>query len=125
MVMMAEPLQATLDAVRASGNGGRVIYFAPNGRKLDDARVREFAAAREDLVLICGRYEGVDERFLRRSVDEVVSLGASRRSALHAPRSLARGGGAGSAPHGAPRQHPNLDAPRKFAFHLADAPRSD
>lgn len=75
MVMMAEPLQATLDAVRASGNGGRVIYFAPNGRKLDDTRVREFAAAREDLVLVCGRYEGVDERFLRRSVDEVVSLG--------------------------------------------------
>lgn len=75
MVMMAEPLQRTLEAVRASGNGGRVVSFAPNGRRLDDRRVRELAASGEDLILVCGRYEGIDERFLKTSVDEVVSLG--------------------------------------------------
>ncbi len=75
MVMMAEPLAETVDAIRASGNRGRVISFAPNGSRLTDKRVRELAEAGEDLVLICGRYEGIDERFLSTYVDEVVSLG--------------------------------------------------
>lgn len=75
MIMMAEPLAETLDAVRASGNRGRVLSFAPNGARLTDSRVRELAAAGEDLILVCGRYEGIDERFLETYVDEVVSLG--------------------------------------------------
>ena len=75
MVMMAEPLAQTIDAVRASGNCGRVLSFAPNGARLTDARVREIAAAKEPIVLVCGRYEGIDERFLESYVDEVVSLG--------------------------------------------------
>lgn len=75
MVMMAEPLAQTIDAVRASGNRGRVLSFAPNGARLTDARVREIAAAKEPIVLVCGRYEGIDERFLESYVDEVVSLG--------------------------------------------------
>ncbi|MDO5531935.1 tRNA (guanosine(37)-N1)-methyltransferase TrmD [Sutterella sp.] len=75
MVMMAEPLAQTLDAVRASGNRGRVVSFAPNGARLTDKRVRELAAEADSLVLICGRYEGIDERFLSTEVDEVISLG--------------------------------------------------
>ena len=75
MILMAEPLAQTVDAIRAAGNRGRVVSFAPNGRKLDDRRVREFVAAGEDVVLVCGRYEGIDERFLNRYVDEVISLG--------------------------------------------------
>lgn len=75
MVMMAEPLKQTLDAIRAAGNRGRVISFAPNGSRLTDGRVRELAAAKEPIVLVCGRYEGIDERFLETEVDEVVSLG--------------------------------------------------
>lgn len=75
MILMAEPLAQTVDAIRAAGNRGRVVSFAPNGRKLDDRRVREFVASGEDVVLICGRYEGIDERFLNRYVDEVISLG--------------------------------------------------
>ncbi|MCF0253928.1 MAG: tRNA (guanosine(37)-N1)-methyltransferase TrmD [Duodenibacillus sp.] len=75
MVMMAEPLAATLEAVRASGNRGRVIAFAPSGEPMNDARVRRWAQAQEDLVLVCGRYEGIDERFLAACVDEFVTLG--------------------------------------------------
>lgn len=75
MVMMAEPLAQTVDLIRRSGNKGRVISFAPNGTRLTDKRVREFVASGEDLILICGRYEGIDERFLSNYVDEVVSLG--------------------------------------------------
>lgn len=75
MVMMAEPLAQTLAAIRQSGNTGRVMSFAPNGTRLTDRRVREIAADEEPVVLVCGRYEGIDERFLEAEVDEVVSLG--------------------------------------------------
>lgn len=76
MVMMAEPLARTLDLIRQSGNHGRVIAFAPSGDRLTDTRVREFSSRPDDsLVLICGRYEGIDERFLSTYVDEIISLG--------------------------------------------------
>ena len=75
MVMMAEPLAATLAAIRAAGNRGRVVAFAPGGTRLTDARVREWVGAAEPLVLVCGRYEGTDQRFLDQCVDEVVSIG--------------------------------------------------
>ena len=65
MVMMAEPLAKTVEAIRAAGNHGKVISFAPNGKRLTDKRVREFVAEEKELVLLCGRYEGIDERFLR------------------------------------------------------------
>ncbi len=73
MVMLAEPLGRVLDAVRAAG-GGRVIYLTPQGRKLDHRRVLEFSFEKS-LTLLCGRYEGVDERLLERRVDEEVSIG--------------------------------------------------
>ena len=75
MVMMAEPLAQTVDMIRASGNRGRVISFAPNGTRLTDERVRRMGAEDEAVVLICGRAEGIDQRFLSTYVDEVVSLG--------------------------------------------------
>jgi len=73
MVMLAEPLEKALDAAQASG-GGKVIYLSPQGRKLDHAKVMELAG-RQAMTLLCGRYEGVDERLLRRRVDEELSLG--------------------------------------------------
>jgi tRNA (guanine37-N1)-methyltransferase len=73
MVMLAEPLERALDALQAAG-GGRVTYLSPQGRRLDHAKVVEFAG-REAVTLLCGRYEGVDERLLRRRVDEELSLG--------------------------------------------------
>ena len=73
MVMLAEPIERALDAVRTSG-GGRVIYLSPQGRKLDHRGVMEFSKEKS-LTLLCGRYEGIDERLLLRRVDEEVSIG--------------------------------------------------
>jgi tRNA (guanine37-N1)-methyltransferase len=73
MVMLAEPLERTLDAARTAG-GGRVVYLSPQGRKLDHPRVMEMVKERA-VTLLCGRYEGVDERLLRRRVDEEISIG--------------------------------------------------
>jgi tRNA (guanine37-N1)-methyltransferase len=73
MVMLAEPLERALDAAKASG-GGRVVYLSPQGRKLDHGKV--MALTKESAItLLCGRYEGVDERLLARRVDEELSLG--------------------------------------------------
>ncbi len=73
MVMLAEPLEKALDAVKAAG-GGKVIYLSPQGRKLDHEGVLEFSRL-SSLTLLCGRYEGVDERLLERRVDEELSIG--------------------------------------------------
>jgi tRNA (guanine37-N1)-methyltransferase len=75
MVMLAEPLaQAVATAKAAAAGGAKVIHLSPQGRLLDHAGV--YALARETrLILLCGRYEGVDERFIRRHVDEEVSIG--------------------------------------------------
>ena len=73
MVMLAEPLEKALDAAQAAG-GGRVIYLSPQGTKLDHRKV--MALSKESaLTLLCGRYEGVDERLVARRVDEELSLG--------------------------------------------------
>jgi tRNA (guanine37-N1)-methyltransferase len=73
MVMMAEPLERALDGIKLAG-GGRVIYLSPQGKKLDHRRVMELKEERA-LTLLCGRYEGVDERLLERRVDEEISIG--------------------------------------------------
>ena len=73
MVMLAEPLERTLDAVKSAG-GGRTLYLTPQGKKLDHRRVMDFSKEKS-LTLLCGRYEGVDERLLERRVDEEVSIG--------------------------------------------------
>jgi tRNA (guanine37-N1)-methyltransferase len=75
MVMMAEPLALALEAVRSDGGGGRVLALAPGGRPLTDARVRALASAGGSVAIVCGRYEGTDQRFLDVCVDEVVSVG--------------------------------------------------
>jgi len=75
MVMMADPLRAALHAARNAAPGpASVIYLSPQGPRLTQARVRELAS-RQRLVLLCGRYEGVDERLLASEVDEELSIG--------------------------------------------------
>ena len=75
MVMMVEPLLACLQAVRAADPApARVVYLTPQGARLDQAKVRELAT-RERLVLLCGRYEGIDERLVQSEVDEELSIG--------------------------------------------------
>lgn len=78
MVMMAEPLNAAIDAAqarqRAEGRSGRVVYLTPQARPLTDAGVRRLGEW-SGLVLLAGRYEGVDERLIEARVDEEVSIG--------------------------------------------------
>lgn len=75
MVMMIEPLRRCLEAVRAAdATPAPVIYMSPQGQPLTQRKVRELAALPR-LILLCGRYEGVDERFLEAEVDEEISIG--------------------------------------------------
>lgn len=75
MVMMLEPLERSLAAAQAArGTKAPVVLFSPAGRPLDQARVERFAEG-EGAVLVCGRYEGIDQRFIDRHVDEELSLG--------------------------------------------------
>jgi tRNA (guanine37-N1)-methyltransferase len=75
MVMLIDPLRAALQAARAADpRSARVLYMSPQGVPLSQAKARELAG-RERLILLCGRYEGVDERLLRAEVDEELSIG--------------------------------------------------
>ncbi|MFZ2650641.1 MAG: tRNA (guanosine(37)-N1)-methyltransferase TrmD [Burkholderiaceae bacterium] len=75
MVLLVEPLERALRAVReARGDAAPLVHFSPTGRRIDQAVVHEFAAGAGAL-LLCGRYEGIDQRFLDRHVDVELSLG--------------------------------------------------
>lgn len=79
MVMLAEPLAAAIGAARQAQRGAgiaaaKVIYLSPQGAALTHERVMEFKGER-GLILLAGRYEGIDERLLTREVDMEISLG--------------------------------------------------
>ncbi|HEU4458169.1 MAG TPA: tRNA (guanosine(37)-N1)-methyltransferase TrmD [Methylibium sp.] len=75
MVMLVEPLARALAAAQAArSKPAPVILFSPTGARLDQRRVGELAQG-DGAVLVCGRYEGVDQRFIDRHVDEELSLG--------------------------------------------------
>lgn len=79
MVMMAEPLWRCLQAIRAeraepAGARAPVVLFSPIGQRLDHAQVEAWSAS-AGAVLVCGRYEGIDQRFIDTCVDRQVSLG--------------------------------------------------
>ena len=75
MVMLAEPLARCLQQAQAQrGTRAPVVLFSPLGRPLDHSQVERWAAS-EGAVLVCGRYEGIDQRFIDAHVDEQVSLG--------------------------------------------------
>jgi len=75
MVMLAEPLEKAISAAKAAAEGeARVVHLSPQGRLLEHRKVVELSRESR-LVLLCGRYEGVDERLIRRKVDEELSIG--------------------------------------------------
>ncbi|HEX7788393.1 MAG TPA: tRNA (guanosine(37)-N1)-methyltransferase TrmD [Methylomirabilota bacterium] len=74
MILKPEPLAAAVDAVRAEGPGARVILLGPAGRRFTQDVARELAG-RPHLILLCGRYEGVDERVGDTVADEELSIG--------------------------------------------------
>ena len=76
-VMMAQPLKSCLDAVvrDAGERRRRVIYLSPQGRPYTQETAKRLKNDYDHLVLVCGHYEGVDERFIEQCVDEEISLG--------------------------------------------------
>jgi tRNA (guanine37-N1)-methyltransferase len=75
MVMAVEPLSSTIQAVlQEQASGTRVSLMGPQGRRLDQAGINELAG-RQGLILVCGRYEGIDERAIESEIDEEWSIG--------------------------------------------------
>jgi tRNA (guanine37-N1)-methyltransferase len=75
MLMMVQPLKEAIQAARkAAGEGVKVVYLSPQGRKLTQQGVAELATSQK-LILVCGRYEGIDERIIETEVDEEWSIG--------------------------------------------------
>ena len=74
MILKPEPLAAAVDALRPPGGEARVILLGPAGRRFSQPIARELAQ-RPHLILLCGRYEGVDERVSETVVDEELSIG--------------------------------------------------
>ncbi len=75
MVMMAEPLEQAIGHIRTQRNDpAPVVLFSPIGKRLDHAGVQRWAGS-GGAILLCGRYEGIDQRFIDTHVDEQISLG--------------------------------------------------
>ena len=77
MVMLVEPLERALAAIRAdraAGDAAPLVHFSPQGRRIDQACVERFSSG-PGAILVCGRYEGVDQRFLDRHAALELSLG--------------------------------------------------
>jgi tRNA (guanine37-N1)-methyltransferase len=75
MVMLIEPLRKALAAARqAAPDAAPVVYLSPQGRRLTQDKVRQLASLPR-MILLCGRYEGIDERLLQHEVDEELSIG--------------------------------------------------
>ena len=73
MLMMAQPLKETLSKI-STKDRGHVIYFSPQGKRLSQEKVVNFSTMKS-LTLVCGRYEGVDQRFIDKYVDEEICIG--------------------------------------------------
>lgn len=75
MLMMVQPLRDAIQmAKKQAGEGAKVIYLSPQGRKLDQAGVKELSQNNK-IILVCGRYEGIDERLIQTEIDEEWSIG--------------------------------------------------
>ncbi|MCR4783582.1 MAG: tRNA (guanosine(37)-N1)-methyltransferase TrmD [bacterium] len=75
MVMQPEPLGCAIEDAQKHGAPAHVIYLSPQGSPLNQKRVEDLAHNQQHLILICGHYEGIDERILQKYVHEEISLG--------------------------------------------------
>ncbi len=77
MLMMCEPVVDAIEAIRASGTGkSHAIYFSPVGKRLTQTMVERIAKKHQWLILLCGHYEGIDQRIIDGGwIDEVMSIG--------------------------------------------------
>jgi tRNA (guanine37-N1)-methyltransferase len=74
MVMQVQPLRAAIHRAKAAGVAAPVIYLSPQGERFDQGRAKQLAGL-ERVILVAGRYEGIDERLIRLEVDEELSVG--------------------------------------------------
>lgn len=74
MLMMIEPLKAAISMAKSTSSSARVIYLSPQGVPLDQDKV-EALAQESSLILVCGRYAGIDQRIINQYVDEEISIG--------------------------------------------------
>ncbi len=74
-VMQADPLYQCWKHVVDNYGGGHTIYFSPAGTTFNQAKAKALVADYDHLILVCGHYEGIDERFIEECVDEEISLG--------------------------------------------------
>ncbi|MCK5480944.1 MAG: tRNA (guanosine(37)-N1)-methyltransferase TrmD [Gammaproteobacteria bacterium] len=74
MVMQVQPLRAAISAARSAGVAAPVVFLSPQGRRFDQQKALELAGL-ERLILVTGRYEGIDERIIDMEVDEELSIG--------------------------------------------------
>jgi len=74
MVMKPEPLAGAIRAARKKSPAAKIVLLTPQGRRFDQTLVREFAIC-QGLVLVCGRYEGIDERIRADFIDDEISIG--------------------------------------------------
>lgn len=74
MLLRPEPIFAAVEAAKKISPAGRVLLMTPRGRKFNQSLAQDLADAKEDLIFICGRYEGYDER-ITTLVDEQISVG--------------------------------------------------
>ncbi len=75
MIMMAEPLKKSLDFLKEKEDLGFVVYLSPQGKKWSQKKAFEWSKEKTKVTFICGRYGGVDQRFIEKYVDEEVSIG--------------------------------------------------
>ena len=77
LVMMAQPLKSCLDYIKAQAGERttRIIYMSPQGKPFNQEEAKRLRRDYDHLVLVCGHYEGIDERFIEECVDEEISLG--------------------------------------------------
>jgi len=74
MVMESEPLIRTIKAAKKSSSSNYVVYMSPQGERFSQKKAEEFLQ-HKDIVLLSGRYEGIDERVIEHEVDEICSIG--------------------------------------------------
>ena len=74
MAMMAQPIMAAMETAMGENFHGKRIFMGPRGSRLTTAKARELSQEQE-LILLCGHYEGVDQRALDRCIDEEISIG--------------------------------------------------
>lgn len=75
MLLRADVVAAALRHAKAANPGVRTVYMGPAGKRFVQEKARELVSAEHGLVILCGHYEGVDERVLEAEVDEVISVG--------------------------------------------------